>query len=79
MIKTDLYGYWWVVVSKRQKNVYLWNDEAKTTAAKISFSRDMAKLWNNAPTTITNAPCLNSIVFIWTQLDEGKVEQRTMA
>ena len=37
----------------------LWNDEARTTAAKISFSRDMAKLWNNAPTTITNATCLN--------------------
>ena len=37
----------------------LWNDEAKTSAAKISFSRDMAKLWNNAPMNITNATCLS--------------------
>ena len=37
----------------------LWNDEANTTSAKISFSRDMAKLWNNAPLNITNAPCLS--------------------
>ena len=37
----------------------LWNDEAKTSAAKISFSRDTAKLWNNAPTVITSAISLN--------------------
>ena len=37
-----------------------WNDEAKTGAAKISFSRDMAKLWNTAPSTITNATCLGA-------------------
>ena len=37
----------------------LWKDEAKTSAAKISFSRDTAKLWNNAPTVITNAISLN--------------------
>ena len=37
----------------------LWKDEAKTSAAKISFSRDTAKLWNNAPTDITSAISLN--------------------
>ena len=37
----------------------LWNDEAKTSASKISFSRDMAKLWNNAPMNITSATCLS--------------------
>ena len=26
-----------------------WKDDAKSTAAKISFSRDTAKIWNNAP------------------------------
>ena len=26
-----------------------WKDEAKFTAAKISFSRDIAKIWKNAP------------------------------
>ena len=36
-----------------------WNDEARTTAAKMSFSRDMAKLWNSAPIRITNATCLS--------------------
>ena len=26
-----------------------WKDEAKFTAAKISFSRDITKIWKNAP------------------------------
>ena len=37
----------------------LWNDEAKTSAAKISFSKDTAKLWNNAPTDVTSASTLS--------------------
>ena len=37
----------------------LWNDEANLTAAKLSFSRDTAKLWNNAPDKITNAANLS--------------------
>ena len=36
----------------------LWNDEANT-AAKLSFIRDTAKLWNNAPEKITNAANLS--------------------
>ena len=36
-----------------------WNDEAKSAAARISFSRDTAKLWNNAPDIITNASTLS--------------------
>ena len=36
-----------------------WNDEAKSAAARISFSRDTAKLWNNAPDIITNAYTLS--------------------
>ena len=38
----------------------IWNDEAKSTAAKISFSRDTAKLWNNAPPEIRNASKISS-------------------
>ena len=37
----------------------LWNYEAKTSVAKISFSRDMSKLWNNAPMNITSATSLS--------------------
>ena len=37
----------------------LWNDEANSTAAKLSFSRDTAKLWNNAPEKVTNAANLS--------------------
>ena len=39
----------------RPGSIKLWKDEAKTTAAKISFSRDTAKLWNNAPENIKQA------------------------
>ena len=38
----------------------LWNDEAHSKAAKISFSRDIAKLWNSVPDSIKNVLKLNS-------------------
>ena len=38
----------------------LWKDDATSTAAKISFSRDTAKLWKKAPSPIKNAPNLYS-------------------
>ena len=37
----------------------MWKDDAKTTAAKVSFSRDCARLWNNCPDIITHATTLN--------------------
>ena len=43
----------------RSTTVKLWKDEARTRAASESISRDCAKLWNNAPTTIKNAPTLS--------------------
>ena len=36
----------------------LWKDDSKSMAAKISFSRDTAKLWNNAPIEIKSATTL---------------------
>ena len=35
-----------------------WNQDAKTSAAKESFSKNAAKLWNNAPITVKNAKTL---------------------
>ena len=43
----------------RITTVKLWKDEARTRAASESISRYRAKLWNNAPTTIKNAPTLS--------------------
>ena len=37
-----------------------WNQDAKSTAAKESFSRNAAKLWNNAPQCIKTAKSLTS-------------------
>ena len=37
-----------------------WKDDSKSTAAKISFSRDAAKLWNKAFIAIKNAKTLSS-------------------
>ena len=41
--------------SVRQGTRKEWKDDSKSTAAKISFSRDAAKLWNKAPISIKNA------------------------
>ena len=43
----------------RPSSVKKWKDEAKTAAAKLSFSRDAAKLWNSAPEAIKRASTLN--------------------
>ena len=44
----------------RPSSVKLWKDDAKSVAAKVSFSRDTAKLWNNASEGIKNAISLNT-------------------
>ena len=44
----------------RNSSIKVWKDDAKTKAAKLSFSRDSARLWNNASDTIKNAPSLNT-------------------
>ena len=36
-----------------------WNQDCNSTAARESFSRNAAKLWNSAPLTIKNAKNLN--------------------
>ena len=38
----------------RATTTRLWNQDAKSRAEKESFSRNAAKLWNAAPTEITN-------------------------
>ena len=43
----------------RPSSIKIWKDEAKSMAAKVSFSRDTAKLWNNAPEVIKSAQSLN--------------------
>ena len=43
----------------RPGSVKTWKDDAKSVAAKVSFSRDAAKLWNNAPEVIKSAQSLN--------------------
>ena len=37
-----------------------WNQDARSTAAKESFSRNAAKLWNTAPQCIKTAKCLRA-------------------
>ena len=44
----------------RPSSIKLWKDDAKSVAAKISFSRDTAKLWNNATDVIKNAKTLKT-------------------
>ena len=39
----------------------LWNQDARSTAAKKSFSRNAAKFWNNAPLYIKNAKSIYSV------------------
>ena len=43
----------------RNSSIKVWKDEAKSVAAKLSFSRDSARLWNMASDSIKNAPTLN--------------------
>ena len=43
----------------RMSSIKLWKDDAKTVAAKLSFSRDTARLWNIAPEAIKQASTLN--------------------
>ena len=42
----------------RTSSIKIWKDEAKTAAAKMSFSRDCARLWNVAPDSIKQASTL---------------------
>ena len=44
----------------RTSSIKLWKDDAKTVAAKLSFSSDTARLWNMAPEAIKQAPTLNT-------------------
>ena len=46
--------------SIRVTSIKEWKDTCKTKAASLSMSRDCAKLWNQAPAEITNAPTLFS-------------------
>ena len=43
----------------RLSSVKIWKDDARSKAASESFSRDCAKLWNNAPANIKNAKTLS--------------------
>ena len=44
----------------RTNTTKIWKNDAKSTAAKVSFSRDTAKLWNIAPSIRKNATTLSS-------------------
>ena len=44
----------------RPTTTRLWNQDAKSMAAKCSFSRNAAKLWNGAPLNIKTTVNLNS-------------------
>ena len=39
----------------RTTSIKQWKDDAKSVAAKVSFSRDAAKLWNHAPEAVKHA------------------------
>ena len=43
----------------RASSIKFWKDDAKTLAAKMSFNRDAARLWNSAPEQIKNVSTLN--------------------
>ena len=43
----------------RPSSIKVWKDDAKSKAASESVSRDTAKLWNNAPIALKNAPNLS--------------------
>ena len=42
----------------RPSSIKLWKDDAKTLAAKLSFSQDSARLWNIIPDSIKQASSL---------------------
>ena len=42
----------------RVSSLKAWKDDAKSGAAKMSFSRDTARIWNTASSTIKNAVSL---------------------
>ena len=44
----------------RNSSIKVWKDDANSVAAKLSFSRDSARLWNSASDTIKNSPSLNT-------------------
>ena len=44
----------------RPSSIKQWKDEAKSVAAKLSFSRDSARIWNTATDAIKNATSLNT-------------------
>ena len=44
----------------RTSSCRLWNQDAKTRAERESFSRNAAKIWNNAPLAIKNATTLTA-------------------
>ena len=44
----------------RPASTRIWNQDARSSAAKESFSRNAAKIWNNAPENIKNALNLKS-------------------
>ena len=44
----------------RDTTMILWKDDTKLTAAKESFIRDAAKIWNKAPLAVKNAKSLYS-------------------
>ena len=46
--------------SLRTSSCRLWNQDAKTRAERESFSRNAAKIWNNAPLAIKNATTLTA-------------------
>ena len=45
--------------SVRPSTTRKWNQDTKSTAAKESFSRNAAKLWNSAPETVKTAKNLS--------------------
>ena len=45
----------------RTSSIKIWKDDAKSVAAKLSFSRDSARLWNSATDAIKKAPSLSIV------------------
>ena len=44
----------------RPDSVRLWKEDGKSSTARESFSRNTAKIWNQAPKTIKEAKTLNA-------------------
>ena len=43
----------------RDSSIKMWKDDAKSVAAKLSLSRDSARLWNKASNIIKNVSSFN--------------------